>query len=372
MSRKSKKKQRSKKTAPAPEQMLLDYLAPDWQAKYTLCFQSNLQPLTTQIMQRAQQNSRVHSFSFDKTVSNRIQQKCRILQEEQPLSIEWNALCDNDFPESKYDAALLPLSEQYSDEYVRDLTFSAFHCLQIGGMLTIASPRIKDYDYHKFLKSLFSKVTRIVSDFGIIYQGKKQKSLSNKKDFLDETVIRDGDHLLHAFTQPGVFSHRRPNQSARALTNLMELSDKTTILNVDCGSGIVAFVAAARHETATVHAIDSNARAVKCTEQGIARNHLSNVRVELHKEGEGIVPETYDYVLACKSYFTSEDQGEAFLQMSLRALKPGGLLQFSTKQYQWYANRLLDLFTDVAIDGSTHHFMLSAKKPVQATSDLQY
>lgn len=371
MSRNSKKKQRTKKMAPAPEQMLLDYLSPEWKANHTLCFQANLQPLTTQMIKRAQSGSRIDCFSFDKTIIDRIQQKCRLLEEEQPLPIEWNALCDSDFPESDYDAALLPLSEQYSDEYIRDLTFSAFHCLQMRGTLTIASPRIKDYEYHKFLKSLFNKVTRVVSDFGIIYQGKKQKALTNKKDFLDETVIREGDHLLHAYTQPGVFSHRRPNQSARALTNLMELSDNATILNVDCGSGIVAFVAATRNDATTVHAIDSNARAVKCTEQGIAKNQLTNVRVELCKEGEGIFPDTYDYILACKSYFTSEDQGEAFLQMSLRALKPGGLLQFSTKQYQWYANRLLDLFTDVAIDGATHHFMLSAKKPVPPASDLQ-
>ncbi|MCA9015491.1 MAG: methyltransferase, partial [Planctomycetaceae bacterium] len=204
---------------------------------------------------------------------------------------------------------------------------------------------------------------RIVSDAGIIYQAKKQQALPEKKSFLDEFVVREGETLLHAYTLPGVFSHRRPNQSARALTNLMELSENSMILNLECGSGIVAFVAATRYPSATVQAIDSNARAVKCTEQGIARNELTNVRVELCEEGEGILPESYDYILTSKSYFNSEEQGEAFLQKSLRALKPGGLLQFSTKQYQWYAHRLLDLFTDVSIDGAVHHFMLSARKP---------
>lgn len=363
MSRKSKKKQRSKKSSPTPERLLLEYLSPAWEAKQTLCFQSNLQPLTTELIQRAQPGTRIDSFSFDQILTDHIQESCHVLQTEQPNSVEWNALCASDFPESDYEAAILPLSEQYSDEYVRDLTLSAFHCLQIRGTLTIASPRTKDYEYHKFLKSLFSKVTRIVSDFGIIYQGKKQKALDEKKSFLDEAIIRDNDHLLHNYTLPGVFSHRRPNQSARALTKLMELSDNATILNVDCGSGIAAFIAATRHTTATVHAIDSNARAVKCTEQGIAKNELTNVRAELRGIEKGISSETYDYVITNKSYFNSEEQGEEFLQMSLRALKPGGLLQFSTKQYQWYAHRLLDLFTDVSIDGATHHFMLSARKP---------
>jgi len=142
----------------------------------------------------------------------------------------------------------------------------------------------------------------------------------------------------------------------------MELSDDSNILNVDCGSGIVAFVAATRCPAATVHAIDSNARAVKCTEQGIAKNQFTNVRTELFETGEGFSPESYDYILANKSYFSSEGQGETFLQLCLRALKPGGLLQFTTKQYQWYANRMLDLFTDVAIDGAVHHFMLSGRK----------
>ncbi|MFH1301950.1 MAG: methyltransferase [Planctomycetota bacterium] len=362
MSRNSKKKQRSKKLLPPAEQMLLDYLTPEWKAAHVLCFQSNLQPLTTALIQRNLQDCRIDCFSFDKTVTSRIQHKCSLLQEEHSLATECKTLCDSEFPEGDYDAVLLPFSQQFSDEYVRELTLSAFHCLQMEGTLTIASPRTKDYEYHKFLKSLFSKVTRVVSEAGVIYQGRKQKTLAEKKSFLDEVAYREGEALLYAYTEPGVFSHRRPNQSARALTNLMQLTDNTTILNLDCGSGIVAFIAATRCPSATVHAIDSNARAVKCTEQGIAKNQLTNVRVELCEAGVGIAPETYDYILTNKSYFSSEGQGEAFLQMCLRALKPGGLLQFSTKQYQWYANRMLDLFDDVAIDGAVHHFMLSARK----------
>jgi len=82
----------------------------------------------------------------------------------------------------------------------------------------------------------------------------------------------------------------------------------------------------------------------------------------IRKPEKDFSPESYDYILANKSYFSSEGQGETFLQLCLRALKPGGLLQFTTKQYQWYANRMLDLFTDVAIDGAVHHFMLSGRK----------
>ncbi len=363
MSRNSKKKQRLKKLLPPAEQMLLGYLTPEWEATRVLCFQSNLQPLTTALLQRDLQASRIDCFSFDKTVANRIQHKCRLLQEEHSLATEWNILCDSEFPEGDYDAVLLPFSQQFSDEFDRELTFSALRCLQTGGTLTIASPRTKDYEFHKFLKTLFSKVTRVVCEGGIIYQGKKQETSLDKKNFIEETATREGEHLLYAYTQPGVFSHRRPNQSARALTNLMQLTDNTSILNVDCGSGIVAFVAATRCPGATVHAIDSNARAVKCTGQGLAKNNLTNVRVELCEAGEGILEDTYDHILTNKSYFSSEGQGEAFLQLCLRVLKPGGLLQFSTKQYQWYANRMLDLFDDVAIDGAVHHFMLSARKP---------
>lgn len=363
MSRKSKKKQRLKKQLPPPEQLLLDFLTPEWKAMRTLCFQSNLYQLTTALLQRNLQDARVDCFSFDKTVASRIQHKCNLIQAEESVSTESSTICDSEFPIDAYDAVLLPFAQQFSDEYTRDLTLSATQSLQIGGTLTIASSRTKDYEFHKFLKSLFSKVTRIASNAGIIYQVKKLEALPEKKSFLDEFAMREGDQLIHAYSLPGVFSHRRPNQSARALTNLMELSEDSTILNIDCGSGSVAFVAATRCPSATVYAIDSNARAIKCTEQGIARNKLTNVHVELCEEGQGILPETYDYILTNKSYFSSEERGEVFLQKSLRALKPGGLLQFSTKQYQWYANRLLDLFTDVAIDGAVHHFMLSARKP---------
>ncbi|WP_417378796.1 methyltransferase [Gimesia sp.] len=363
MSRKSKKKQRQKKQAPPPEQLLLDFLPADWRSTQTLCVQSNLYPLTTALMKRVSATDRVDCFSFDKTIAQRIQHKCSLLQQEQEGAPAGNTICDSEFPAGDYKSVLLPLSEQFSDELVRELTLSAAYSLQPGGALTIASSRTKDYEYHKFLQTLFNKVTRIVSDSGIVYQGKRQQTLPEKKCLQDESAMREGEKLLYAYTQPGVFSHRRPNQSARALINLMELSDESSILNLECGSGIVSFVAATRCPGAQIHALDSNARAVKCTEQGIEKNQLSNVSVKLAAIDEGIMPESYDYLLTNKSYFNSEEQGEAFLQMCLRALKPGGLLQFSTKQYQWYAHRLLDLFTDVAIDGAVHHFMLTARKP---------
>lgn len=363
MSRKSKRKQRLKKQLPSPEQMLLEYLPPDWDATRTLCFQTNLYQLTTALLQQNREGARVDCFTFNKTVAKRIEHKCKLIQEEISLATEWSTICDSAFPVNAYDAVLLPLGEQLSDEFIRDLTISAVLSLEAGGTLVIAASRTKDYEYHKLLQSLFNKVTRIVSDAGIIYQAKKRENPKEIKSLRDEAVAREGERLISAYTLPGVFSHRRPNQSARALTQLMELSEDSQILNLDCGSGLVAFIAATRVPSATVHAIDSNARAVLCTEQGIAKNELSNVSVSLEAEGEGIEAEAYDYVLTNKSYFNSEEQGEVFLQNCLRALKPGGLLQFSTKQYQWYAHRLLDLFEDVAIDGAVHHFMLSGRKP---------
>jgi len=363
MSRRSKKKQRSQKLLPPPEQLLLDFLEADWQPARALCFQSNLQPLTTELLQRPGLETQFDCFSFDKSVSTQIAQQCQELPEAESLAPRLQCLCNSEFPETGYDAVLLPLSQQFSDEYVRDLTLSAVRSLQTGGTLTIASPRTKDYEYHKFLQSLFSKVTRVVSDAGIVYQGKKQQDAPTKKTFQDETAIRDGEQLLYAYTVPGVFSHRRPNQSARTLINLMELTDGSNILNLDCGSGIVAFAAGSRCPAASVLAVDTNARAVSCAEQGIEKNGLANVRAELITSEADLAPETFDYILTNKSYFTSEEQGEEFLQLCLRTLKPGGLLQFSTKQYQWYANRLLDLFTDVAIDGAVHHFLLCARKP---------
>lgn len=363
MSRKSKKKQRSKKLQPPPEQLLLDFLKTDWQPEHVLCFQSNLQPLTTALVQRENFKTRLDCFSFDKGINRQIQQQCEQLPDEFTPESSCQYLCDSDFPEGDYDAVLLPLSEQFSDEYVRDLTLSAVRTLDTGGILTIASPRTNDYEYHKFLKSLFSKVTRVVSDAGIVYQGKKQQPAPDKKSVQDEFAIREEERLLYAYTVPGVFSHRRPNQSARALINLMELTDESDILNLNCGSGIVAFAAAARCPASRIHAVDSNARAIRCAEQGIAKNELTNVKTELIADPTELETESYDFLLTNKSYFTSEEQGEVFLQQCLRVLKPGGLLQFSTKQYQWYAHRLLDLFTDVAIDGAVHHFMLSARKP---------
>ncbi|MCA9020032.1 MAG: hypothetical protein KDA74_07825, partial [Planctomycetaceae bacterium] len=150
MSRKSKKKQRLKKQAPPPEQMLLDFLPADWHSAQTLCFQSNLYPLTTALMKRVTETDQVDCFSFDKTIAQRIGHKCSLLQEEQEGAPAFNTICDSELPANDYEAVLLPLSEQFSDELARELTLSAAYALQTGGTLTIASSRTKDYEYHKF------------------------------------------------------------------------------------------------------------------------------------------------------------------------------------------------------------------------------
>jgi len=64
MSRNSKKKQRWKKELPPAEQMLLEFLPPEWKATHVLCVQSDLQPLTTGLIQRDMKDSRIDCFKF--------------------------------------------------------------------------------------------------------------------------------------------------------------------------------------------------------------------------------------------------------------------------------------------------------------------
>jgi 16S rRNA (guanine1207-N2)-methyltransferase len=109
----------------------------------------------------------------------------------------------------------------------------------------------------------------------------KTREPAKLRDFSCEVVFRDRERLLTSLTRPGVFAHRRIDPGARHLLNAVDVASETRVLDIGCGSGCVALGIAARDPSLRVHAFDSSARAVSCTQWGVDRNGLTNVTVAL-------------------------------------------------------------------------------------------
>jgi 16S rRNA (guanine1207-N2)-methyltransferase len=123
------------------------------------------------------------------------------------------------------------------------------------------------------------------------------------------------------------------------------------VLDIGCGSGAVALGIAARDPSLFVYAIDSNARAVECTERNAAANNLTNISVALDCDGSSVDEGDFDLAVANPPYYSNFRIAELFVQIAAKALCRGGQLLVVTKTPEWYAENLPALgfsYSDVA------------------------
>ncbi len=257
--------------------------------------------------------------------------------------------CSADFPEEPFDLVALPVDPRGEAEFARDLLQAAHERLVIGGRLLSATSSPDDQWLHAEMRKLFDKVTRRPADAGVLYLATKTAPLKKRKNFACEFAFRDQGRLIQAFSRPSVFSHRSLDAGARALINTMTINDGARVLDLGCGSGVVALAAAFRANRVAVVALDSHARAVECTARGASLNGLENVTAILNHDGDVPQPGSFDLVLGNPPYYSDYQIAEIFLQAARRALKPGGKVLIVAKSYAWYATRMPELFDNIQL-----------------------
>jgi 16S rRNA (guanine1207-N2)-methyltransferase len=109
----------------------------------------------------------------------------------------------------------------------------------------------------------------------------------------------------------------------------------------------VSVAAARTFPAAEVLAIDSDARAIECTQRSAALNQLTNIRTLLSSEGAGEEPGTWDLLLGNPPYYSDFRIAELFLQTARKLLRPGGRVHIVSKPVEWQLARMQQLFADV-------------------------
>jgi 16S rRNA (guanine1207-N2)-methyltransferase len=273
-----------------------------------------------------------------------------------------SVVCSPDLPTGEFDLVAFPLKSKGEAELTHELLQAGYLALRDGGRMLASTDAPRDSWLHDELRALFPKVTREPHKKGVRYLATKTGPLKKVKHFDCEFAFRDQGRLIHAVSRPGVFSHRRIDGGARALINIMQVEEGFRVLDVGCGTGVVGFAAAFRAPGVSVLAVDSNSRAIQCTERGAALNGLTNISTLLNAEGDCDAPGTYDLVLGNPPYFSNYKIADIFLQAALRALKPGGQVLIVTKTPHWFEERMPQLFDDVRVDESKGYVVLSARQ----------
>jgi 16S rRNA G1207 methylase RsmC len=271
--------------------------------------------------------------------------------------------CAADLPDVEADSVALPFSTGGEAELTRDLIQNGHQRLRLGGSLFAATDNADDIWLRDQLSKVFRKVERQPSAAGVLYIGTKMEPLKKLKNFGCEFAFRDRDRLIRVYSRPGVFSHRHIDTGARRLIDEMRLEPGFRVLDIGCGSGVVALAAACRGDGVMVHAVDSSARAILCTAQGAELNELGNLTTELNATGGYAGSGNYDLALANPPYYSSFRIAEHFLIAGREALRSGGRILAVTKRPDWYQQNMTKWYNDVTATERKGYFLIEGVRP---------
>ncbi|MBM4077610.1 MAG: methyltransferase, partial [Planctomycetes bacterium] len=273
-------------------------------------------------------------------------------------------LCKSDLPEGECDLVAFPFRKGGDAELTRDLLQQGHLRLAIGGRMIVSTDNDEDQWLHEQLQSLFPKVTRRpVKKIGTVYLATKTQPLRREKPYDCEYAFRDQGRLIRVFSRPGVFSHRRIDLGARTLINTMVIETGMRVLDMGCGVGTVSLAAALRAEKVSVMALDSNPRAIECTQRNAELNEVPNITAILDCEGASASTGDFDLVLANPPYFSNFAIAELFLDTAYRALKRGGLVQVVTKTPNWFVERMPLWFVEIQSIQAKDYWIVSGRMP---------
>ena len=300
--------------------------------------------------------------------------------------------CAADLPHEQADLVALPFSARGEAELTRDLIQAGHQRLRVAGRMYATTDNPNDTWLRDQLARLFRKLDRRPSSAGVLYVGTKTEPLKKEKNLSCEFAFRDRGRLIRANSRPGVFSHRHIDTGARRLMDAMEIEPGARVLDIGCGAGVVALAAACRAAGVTVHAVDSNARAIQCTERGAELNGFQKpspsgrgqgegalrgqVALDSPWRGEGALLTTelnatgnyagagaYDLALANPPYYSGFRIAQHFLTAGRHALRPGGQILVVTKHPDWYQQNISNWYEEVTVCERKEYYVIQAIRP---------
>ncbi len=271
-------------------------------------------------------------------------------------------LCQSDLPETIFDLAIIPCSIRGEAELQRDLLQQAFARLSIGGRLVASVDNPRDQWLHEQMKPFAKKVTVHRFEGATVYHLTKESELKRSRCFDCDFAFRDRGQTIHAFSRPGVFSHRKLDLGAKTLLDFAEINERDRVIDIGCGCGSVSAALACRAKDVEVLAIDSHARAAQCAEQTAARNGIARFKAVLTCEGECDEPASYDVAVGNPPYYANFRIAQLFVDTAHRALRDGGSMFIVTKHPDWYQENLVLNWQSIETNHGKQYDVIRATK----------
>lgn len=318
---------------------------------WTLMMPTAITPMT---LQQLRPETSAHYWHFDAFFTERARRQAGY------NNVDLDLKCSPD----------LPLEEPTPDQIIwfarRDseagltceLLTQAYHRLARGGKLIVAINNPNDNWLGRQIERTFPGVTRLRKDKkSIVYLAKKHETtppLAEPDRFIKEIQVDFGlgQYLLDFETCYGTFSSDDLDDGSRALLEKMEPPDPCrSILDLGCGWGAMAVLAAKMTGATDLTLVDSNSRAIDMARRNLKRHGLDNANIILTSEAlirareENWGP--FDLVVTNPPYSTEFRVTEMFLETAFHVLRPGGKVWLVGKNNNKLISRTGEIFENV-------------------------
>lgn len=280
--------------------------------------------------------------------------------------------CTPDPPQGTFDEALYSTYFGDPSEQAQDLLQMIHQRLRSGGRLIASTNNARDKWVQSQLRLIFPNVVVNKQKHGVACVATKTAELKRVRGFRARSAFRQGERLVYVESRPGIFSHRRIDGGARALIkSLAFLKGEASvssefkpakIVEMGCGCGAVSLAAAVEYPNAKILAVDSDARAIECTQISARLNEITSVETLLTSDGIIPEPKTWDLLLGNPPYYSDYRISELFLQAAKNGLRSGGRIHLVTKLLDWHGARMKQLFASVELHTIGEYVVFTARQ----------
>jgi 16S rRNA (guanine1207-N2)-methyltransferase len=265
---------------------------------------------------------------------------------------------------AKFETAMYPAPRGGERLLKLDMVEQTFHILRPGGQLIVLSPYAGDDFFPDALKKIFGRVHQPPADGGQVFWCRRQGDRPRRRHQVTfKARMKDGVSLRF-LSRPGVFSHGRFDDGARALVETMTIDPGNRILDMGCGCGTNG-VWAGRLAGSMGHVtfIDSNLRALALAEHNAQENGLANFKTVPSTSIDQLPRQSFDVALANPPYYAQLAIAQLFIDQCQALLRPQGRFFLVTKQPNQVEPLVEAAFSQVERVPRRGYVVLSARCP---------
>ncbi len=257
-------------------------------------------------------------------------------------------LADGTDAVERYDVVLSHLPRGRA--VIQALIQQAAAALKPGGRLYLVAPK------RAGIKGAVAYAARLLGRAGVVrYKGGYHVALGLKERPVPPPVQEsssleiqlDGVPTL-LVSRPGAFAWGRVDDGTAALVRAMEIQPDETLLDLGCGTGLLALAAARRG--AHVTAVDADLRAIESARLTLQANAIAG-EVHLSDCAQAVLDRRFDVVL-CNPPFhqgvgVEYDVAHQMVRDAATVLRPGGRLYLVSNAFIRYEHEMANRFAAV-------------------------